>query len=157
MSVEGLQNVELTDETKEETKEEKEVATKVPEAAEKYVGWDAWIHYEKTRDYRRHYVWGKGDAVGVYGRAKYVGYRVLDAMDFGGEVLCDFFGITSSKFQYEIDAGKRMLERVCVLFDQCVLCCHVCLIVSSSSFVSGKLLQLPIISLFYFGVIITCL
>lgn len=84
---------------------------KKTEEGEKYKGWDAWLHYEKTKDYAQHYRWNKGKAKNWKGKLKYVAYRIADVMDFTGEILADFFGLTQSAYAYEVESAKREMAR----------------------------------------------
>lgn len=62
----------------------------------------SWAEYDK---------WGERKAVG-FGRLAWVGLRLLNAMDFIGEVVADFFGITDSRYQYVVDAYERHMWEV---------------------------------------------
>lgn len=43
--------------------------------------------------------------------AHWAGASVVSGMEFVGEVVADFFGLTQSKFQYEIDMAERDAKR----------------------------------------------
>jgi len=56
-----------------------------------------------SSDYK---TWGKKKATG-YGKFVWAGHKVLDGMDFVGEVFADFLGLLDSPYQNVIDAYER--------------------------------------------------